>query len=241
MAKPAHGTSRGKDVLCNIKDEKTLIHYLQDAFEIYPEILIEEFISHLNEYRVTVFNNKVVGVVARLCSFIQGDGIHTVKELVELDNVKRIELGKTITYSPIDIDKYALLCLEEQGLTPDSIPENLQKVRMGYAANTGRGGDFYSMGTAIHPENAKKLIEITKDICIKTVGYDILCDDILKPFSEQEWLIIEGNCSSDLTIHEIPHQGIKTPIIKQYLKHLIKKHPISYAKYVLAHLFKKSH
>ncbi|MDP1602264.1 MAG: UDP-N-acetylmuramyl peptide synthase [Legionella sp.] len=228
VIKPAINTSRGKDVLCNIKNSQRLNNYLQQRFTTYSSLQIEEFHQGLKEYRVLICKNKVLGVVERFGAHVIGDGKHTIKELVELSNDKRLILSDSLSISPLVFDDEYENCLEEQGLSIHSIPDEGQNVRLCYTANTGRGGDINSLGKKINPYNAWQLVKAAQVTGLNVVGFDVLCEDISQSFEHKKWLIIEANFHPDITIHEIPNNGEKTDVTKKILRQLIVRHPFSY-------------
>lgn len=228
VAKPMMASVRGKDVLCNIKNIQMLSDYLNSFFETYRYVQIEEFHTNLKEYRVLVLNNRVIGVVERIAAHIVGDGKHTIEELIALRNEERIRLSKTLTISPLKFDIEHQHCLQEQGLTLQSVISEGQKIRLGYTVNTGRGGDILSLGKKIHQENAKHLCRAAKTIGLNYVGFDVLCEHINAPFKPGKWIIIEANYCADTTLHEIPNRGLRAVVIKKILKQLIYRHPLSY-------------
>lgn len=235
VAKPMINTVRGKDVLCNIKNMEQLISYLDIFFDSHRFVQIEEFHTQLKEYRVTVLKNRIIGVVIRTGAFVIGDGEHTVEELIVQKNKERIYLSKELTISPLQYDTEYKNCLEEQGLTLHSIVSEGVKVRLCYTANTGRGGDIFSLGKKIHPINAKMICNVARTIGLDYVGFDLLCEDINTPFKPNKWIIIEANFLANTTIHEIPNQGIKAGVINKILRNIIYRHPFAYVYHLCIH------
>ncbi len=236
VVKPVKNAGRGKDVLCNIKNIETLNGYLEDFFQVYPEVIIQTFHRYSKEYRVLIFSNKVIGVVERTAAQVVGDGKSTISELIDAKNRLRVELAKTLLVSPIEVDIEYIACLKDQNLTLNSIPTKGETVQLCYTVNTGRGGDTRSLGKSIHPKNAKILCKAAKVLNLNYVGLDVICDDIQKPFKDHNWKIIEANYVSDLTIHENAQRGVPTAVTRILLFSLIKKHPLSY----IYHLLTKS-
>ena len=227
-AKPMKGTGRGMDVLCNIQDITLLSEHVSRILKKHSYIQIEEFHQHLKEYRVLVLKNQVIGVVERFGACVIGDGEHSIEELIVFSNRERAMLALNLTISPLVVDEEYLLCLSKQNLSLQSIPPKGKKVRLCYTANTGRGGDILSHGKKIHPKNVNYLCRAAKTIGLTYVGFDVLCEDINLPFSRTKWLILEANQSPDTTIHEVPHRGKRSSVVKKVLRQLIFRHPLSY-------------
>ena len=228
VAKPMNETGRGYSVLCNINDITVLAEQVDRVLKTHRYVQVEEFHQHLKEYRVLVLKNRVIGVVERFAASVIGDGEHSIEELIEISNRERDKLARTLTISPLVIDEEYLLCLNEQNLSLQSIPSKGAEIRLCYTVNTGRGGDIFSHGKKIHPQNAKYLCDAARVAGLAYVGFDVLCEDINLPFGQTKWLIIEANFNPDLTIHEIPHRGKRVSVVKKILRQLIYRHPLSY-------------
>lgn len=235
VAKPLNNTSRGVGVFCKIPDIEGLSAYLKDFFMYFDAVEIEEFHGNLKEYRVLILKNKVLGVLERVGASVIGDGTHTIDELIAIKNEEKNLLSKTVTISPLVYDVEYALCLKEQKLNLKSIPSDGQKIRLCYTVNTGRGGDIFSLGKKIHPENAKQLIKAVSVLGLEYSGLDILCTDINSPFSKKKWFIIEANIGPDMTLHELVPQGEKIIISRTVLWHFIKRHPFAYLYHLCMH------
>lgn len=229
VAKPLKNTARGLGVFCKIPAIENLSSYLDLFFQHFDNIEIEEFHGNLKEYRVLILKNKVIGVLERVGASVIGDGRHTIEQLITIKNEEKILLSHTVTISPLTYDLEYELCLKEQNLTLQSVPSDGQKIRLCYTANTGRGGDIFSLGNKIHPENAKELINVAKTLGLEYTGLDMFCTDINIPFSKtKKWLIIEANIGPDMTLHELTPYGKKVRVSKIVLTELIKRHPFAY-------------
>lgn len=228
VAKPAENSSRGLDVLCNIKSLSVLEAHMLHIFKKHHEVEIEEFHEGLKEYRVLVFKNQVIGVVERYSASVIGDGIHTIEELIAIKNQERERLSRMMTTSPLTFDLEYQQCIEEQGLSLNSIIPRNKKIKLCHTVNTGRGGDAISIGKKIHPQNTHYLCQALRETGLFYAGFDLLCEDIQLPFSQTKWLIIEINHNPDLTLHDSPNQGIKMNVSHKIIRQLILKHPLSY-------------
>ncbi len=238
VAKPMENGGRGTDVLCNIKDLSTLQKQVDTIFKKFNYVQIEEFHKSPKEYRVLVFKNQVIGVVERFSASVVGDGTHTIAELIAIANEKREVLAKHLTISPLIHDLEYEQCLQEQGLSLKSVIPQGKKIQLCHTVNTGRGGDILSLGKKIHPANAALLCAALRETGLVYGGFDVLCEDIHLSFSQSKWMIIEINHNPDLTIHEIPNQGIRVNVINKILGELIWRHPLSYLLHLAGKLYR---
>lgn len=227
VAKPTAGTSCGLDVFCNIKNEQILIEYLNKTAEKYQFISLESFEGGLTSYRVLVFFNKVIAVTQRNPACVIGNGKNTIAELIDIENEKRTKIT-TVTLDKIKVDQEYETKLQEMNLTLDYIPKNNKKIVLCYTCNSTRGGTMISLGKDICPENARLACKAAKVLSLNLVGFDIICEDIMRPIQKSRGFIIEANSNPDITIHESALSGIDIQVTKIFLKQLIKKHPFSY-------------
>ncbi len=233
VIKPVQNTTRGFRVLCNIRNIDDLSMYLKKFFEDFSEVQVEEFYQHGNEYRVTLYKDKVLGVVQRFGASVIGDGLHTIEELIQIKNKERLLLKDKLTISPLIYDIEYENCLKEQGLCLSDIPAIDRFVKLCYTVNTGRGGDVISRGRSIHPDNVKMLSQALDALGLEYAGIDVICSDINQPFQTGGWMIIELNYNPDTTIHEAPPVGERSPLIKKILRKLIYRHPWAYFKILM--------
>lgn len=217
---------QGRGVLCNIQSLDELRTVLTQAFSTYEQIIVEEFHANLQSYRVLVFNQKVIGVVLRHPSFVIGDGIHNISDLIELSNKERNRMNEFL--GPINLDAEAYTCLKEQGLKEDHIPRVGEKVGLGYTSNASRGGTYENISKKIGKENRKLMIRVANTLNLKLVGIDIQCEDINKPIKYPGGVIIEANEIPSIRIHELPMYGPANLVTRKIMRHFIYRHPFAY-------------
>jgi D-alanine-D-alanine ligase-like ATP-grasp enzyme len=228
VAKPMMGTSSGKDVLCNIPNITQLKAYMNKCFKKHEYITIEEYHGGLSSYRVLVFYNKVIGVVQRFPATVTGDGTHSIKELIAIDNVEREKLIDAIPLGPIRIDEETTIRLTELNMTLDTIPNDKETIVLCYSCNSTRGGTMKSLRKKICKENARLFCKAATVLGLNIVGFDVQCEDIQIPIAQSRGVIIEANYNPDISIHEAPLFGIPTKVSLPILSRLIFKHPLAY-------------
>ena len=228
VVKPTMGTTSGNAVLCNIGDVDLLKTYMEKCYQKYDYLSVEEFHPNLRSYRVLVFYNKVIGVVERFPASVVGDGIHSIKTLIDMQNIERENLKNVFTFGLIKPDEEYNIRLKELNMTFDSIPKDKQTIVLCYTCNATRGGTTKSLGKKIGRENARLFCQASKALDLNLVGFDVECEDILIPLSKSRGVIIEANHNPAICIHENPMSGIPRQVAKIILRKLIYKHPISY-------------
>ncbi len=216
-----------EDVISNITSLELLYEHLNKSFYKYESMVIEEFHASLKSYRVLVFNNQILGVIQRYPTMIVGDGIHTIAELIAMHTyTHNHHLTKSMFLSEID-EEYNIR-LKELNLSYETILDNKQTIPINYTSHPSRGGINKSLGNNICKENAELLCHAARVLGMKLVGFDIICENILKPITPQRGFILSASSNPDISDHESPIYGIKNPVSKQIINQLIWNHPISY-------------
>src|SRR5207247_67348 len=125
--------------------------------------LVERYVRG-SDYRLLVVNGKMVAAARRDPAQVVGDGQHTIRQLVEIVNQDpRRRPGHSSILTQIKIDDAALLVLNQQEMTPDSIPAQGQMVRLRNNCNLSTGGTSTDVTDEVHPSNAR-LAELAAQI-----------------------------------------------------------------------------
>lgn len=228
VVKPTRDTGVGYDVICNIQTPEELIESMEDRFKRHEFLSIEEFHKGMNSYRVLVFQHKVIGVTQRFPAAVTGDGIHTIEELIQIQNRQRKELKKTVSLGLIKVDEEYRIRLKELNLSLKTILKDKEHVTLCYTCNSTRGGTMTSLGKQICKENAKLLSAASRALNLKIVGFDVLCEDIMTPIKNSRGIIVEANHNPDITIHESSMRGVKNQVSKPIMRYFLLKHPFHY-------------
>lgn len=225
VIKPVDG-SLGIGVLCNIKTITELSFYLKQYSASYPSMIIEEFYGRLQSYRVLVFKHRVIGIVLCHPARVEGDGKHTIQELIALTNTKRQEISDYL--GPIVLDEECQIRLKELGIDQQYIPAPGEIVVLCYTSNPARGGSYEAVGIKICKENRKIMTKIATTLNLGLTGIDIECTDINIPLSQSQGVILEVNHRPSMLIHEFPVHGKAQPVTKKIMQTFIFQHPFTY-------------
>ena len=226
VAKPMIDGKFGEDVMCNIQNLEQLEQYLNKNIAQSEFISIEEFHKNLKSYRVLICHNRVIGVILRHPAHVLGDGKHTIEELVNISNIKRLKISDTL--KPILIDEECHIRLNELGIDLKYIPTINEWVTLCYTCNSSRGGTYVSVNHQICKENQKLLIKAARALNLSLVGFDVLCEDISLPITHSSGVIIEANDSPSVRIHEQAITGDSVLVTRKIIFSLIRRHPFSY-------------
>lgn len=161
------------------------------------EVVCQQHIDG-TEYRILVINKQRVFVVERIPAHVSGDGLKTVRELIESQNASVREERKVIT------DKMVLQLLDEQGFTTKSVPPKNAKVFLKQVANAHAGGTVHDATEIIGKQARKIAVSIAKHFKAPVIGIDCITPDITKTIG----YVIELNSTPDLTLHHYPTEGV---------------------------------
>lgn len=179
--------------------KEQILQAVDYAFQFDKHVLIEEYIEGM-EYRFLVVDGKCISVCHRRPASLVGDGISTIKELVDIKNK---EPWHALTYTPVKLDKPVEIYLKTQQYTLNSILEKGKRVFLRTNSNCSTGGESVDM-TDIIPEYFKHIAEKAASVFnAKISGVDIIINDL----NSKDYSIIEINDNPGYSINEWPYEG----------------------------------
>ncbi len=205
VAKPLDG-NQGKGVTVNIVTRDHLDIAFRAAAE-YGEVMVEKFLPG-NDFRLLVVGNKLVAASRREPPQVLGDGLHTVRELVDIVNQDpRRGEGHATSLTKIRFDEIAVARLAVQDLTPESIPARGRRVVLRNNANLSTGGTATDVTGDVHPEVAARAVAAAQMVGLHICGVDVVCESVLRPLEAQNGGVVEVNAAPGLRMHLSPSYG----------------------------------
>jgi cyanophycin synthetase len=206
VLKPKDG-NQGKGVTVNITTRDQLDSAYVAASEFRDDILVERYLPG-NDFRLLVVGNKLVAAARRDPPQVIGDGVHTVRQLVDTVNLDpRRGNGHSTSLTKIRFDDIALGSLAKQGLKAESVPAKGQRVILRNNANLSTGGAATDVTDDVHPEVAARAITAAQMIGLDICGVDLVCDSVLQPIEALGGGIVEVNAAPGLRMHLSPSFG----------------------------------
>ncbi len=199
LMKPLASTL-GKGVygsLRSLEEATSAFYAIQRDFQ---HVLAEKTIRG-KEYRVLVFEGKVIAIAEFVPPTLIGNGIDTILGLIHQHNQ---QLGVKGDTSPIPIKPELVIILADQGLALSAIPEKGVSVILYRAAPISHGGRAVDVTERLHPANRKLFVAATKAIHLNIAGIDVITEDISIPLVDTGGVIIEINGGPDLSLHQHP-------------------------------------
>lgn len=179
--------SRGRGVTADIQNQKEFEAAWENAIASYKksrkskDIIIERHF-YGDDYRLFVVGNKVVSATLRKQANIVGDGVSTIKQLIQKRNQERLKNPYLSQYlipeisSPLDL-------LLKQNHTLDDVLKEGQQLILRSQSNISAGGDSIDVTDKIHKGFRDIAIQAVKAIPgISYAGVDFIATDLsVKP------------------------------------------------------------
>jgi len=199
--------NQGKGVTVDCTTPDDVARAFEHARKHGRRVIVEEYLRG-RDYRVLVTGTRVAAASWRRPPGVTGDGVSTIRELVEIENRNPARGdGHTNILTRIPLDRLAEETLARQGYDLETV------LTAGIQADLRGNANLSTGGTA---EDVTDLLpEETRDICIRAArtigldvaGIDIICEDIARPLREQRGGIIEVNAAPGIRMHQYPSRG----------------------------------
>ncbi|MGE0667281.1 MAG: acetate--CoA ligase family protein [Sphingomonadales bacterium] len=205
VVKPAD-QDQGVGVAAGLRDAASVSAAYLEAARHSKNILVEK--HHDGEdYRLTVFHDRVVKILRRRAGGVVGDGVHTIGELLAIEQeTPRFRRRLRQTGKPlIEIDDEALSLLAERGLTPRSVPPQGERVPLRRKSNISTGGvqSLVRVEDA-HPDNIDLAVRATRAVHLDLCGVDLITPDIARSWLDTGAVILELNFQPQIGVEHAP-------------------------------------
>lgn len=204
IIKPNLG-SRSRHTTTHIETLPDLKRAYLKAKVLSPWIIMEEELSGM-VHRGTVIGGKVIGILRREPAEVIGDGVHSIGQLIELENKNPLRAGP-IFHKIVISDEHKQELFRQQ-LSLIAIPARGQIVTLSQKASRGLGGGATDLTDVAHPDNIVLLEKIASYLKDSLVGVDFIIPDVTKSWKEQKHMgIIECNSLPFIDLHLFPLVG----------------------------------
>jgi cyanophycin synthetase len=171
------------------------------------EVVVETYING-NDYRCLVIGGKVAAIAERVPASVTGDGILTVRQLVEKTNADpRRGIGHEKVLTKIKLDDVAAELVRTQGFELDAVPAAGIRVKLALTGNMSTGGTSIDRTLEAHPDNVEIAEMAARVVGLDVAGIDFICPDITVPVRETGGAIVEVNAAPGFRMHTHPTEG----------------------------------
>lgn len=204
VVKPAD-LDGGKGVKANLRNAIAVRKAFTDAFHQSRHVLVEKHVPG-RDYRIQVVDGEVHGVLERVPGGVTGNGVDTVKYLLERQNHERNTAQDDRRYLyQMAFDDEASEQLIAQALDWDSVPAAECFVRLRGASNVASGGVPLPVPLEqVHPDNLALAVRAARILRLDVAGIDLLIPDIRRSWFETGAHICEVNAQPQMftTMHK---------------------------------------
>jgi glutamate--cysteine ligase len=218
VVKPAD-TDHGIAVSTNIQSRQELNAAIQNAFKFSEKVIVEEFFPG-QEYRFLVIDFEVRAIACREPANVTGDGIATVRQLIDKKNEGR---GNDYRHPllKINIDEEVKRHLKASSLSPESILKKGEKLYLRKNSNLSTGGDSIDVTNDIPGYYKDVAVQAARSAGLKIAGIDIIINDLKKTPSPENYIVVELNAPAMLSMHDYPYIGKNRRVEKYVLDSIL--------------------
>ena len=218
VVKPAD-RERGEGVTTGVRSDAELVNALAVATNATPsrQALVEREVPGVC-HRLFIARGRLLYAVKRLPHSIEGDGRHTVAQLVAAANAREEARPPWRREKPYPLDALAIRSLAAVGHGPGSVPAAGEWVPLRPIETTAWGGHDEDVTATIHPENVRIARRAAELFALDVAGVDIISADITRPWHENGAIINEVNFAPLLGGHAISRSHIG-----RYLRDLVEE------------------
>uniref|UniRef100_UPI004056A298 cyanophycin synthetase n=1 Tax=Candidatus Electrothrix sp. TaxID=2170559 RepID=UPI004056A298 len=213
VVKPDVG-NHGNGSTVNITDQDQLTKAFQAAKDYCPDVIVEEYV-HGFDFRLLVIDGKLVAAAKREPAHVVGDGISSIKELIQQTNAdSRRGFGHEKVLTQIEIDDMTERLLSLKGLSPSSSPAKGEKIYLKTTANLSQGGTATDVTDEVSPDIRLMAERTARIIGLDCVGVDALARDISLSLDQSGVKVVEVNAAPGFRMHLDPTNGKARAVAK---------------------------
>lgn len=157
------------------------------------KVILVEAAINLPDFRVVVYDRRVIAAYGRQALSVVGDGQHTLTQLFERKQQVLADSGRSVWIERERIGQY----LAQTGHTWNDVPRMGEWVVLHGVANLSAGGDMFDYTDTLHADWAALCVRVADEMGLRLCGVDLLCADIRQPL--QDYVILEINASPSMT------------------------------------------
>jgi cyanophycin synthetase len=206
VTKPYNG-NHGRGISIHLTNEAEVRAGFEAAAEHSSSVIVETYLTG-DDHRLLVVNGELVAATRRTPGHVVGDGVSTVRALVDKVNQDpRRGIGHAKVMTQIELDTQADIMLARVDMTVDSIPPKDQIVMLRSTANLSTGGTATDVTDVIHPDNRDMAVRAITAIGLDVGGVDFLIPDITESYRTVGGGICEVNAAPGFRMHVAPSEG----------------------------------
>jgi cyanophycin synthetase len=197
VVKPAKA-SGGKGITANVRRQSELRRATITAARWESPLMIERQAVG-DVYRLLILDGQVIDVVRRLRPRLTGDGKSTVRDLLFVENRRRLADPFSFVGLPLDLD--CLLTLQAQGLGLRSVPLQGATFTVRTVTNHNSETENETVETPISDTLRAQAASAADVLGLRLAGMDIVTQDVQSGLQESAGVVLEVNAVPALYHH----------------------------------------
>lgn len=218
VVKPQDG-AHGRGVTVGVDSDEKLSRAVMIAKENSStgSVVLQRYIPG-KDVRVLVINGRASAAAYRVPASVTGDGVKTVRELIEEENISNPNRGDKL-YDK-QLNKIDLISAERfLDRTMDHVLEKGETMQVVGTANVGTGGEIHECLDEL-PDNLKEhAVAAANAVRAFVCGVDFIYDK-----DTGQYCLIELNSSPSLGIHVLPSSGRPRDVISEYIDAVLSRY-----------------
>jgi cyanophycin synthetase len=205
VVKPCLG-AHGNGVTVGVETLKQLRRACCRAAVMADRIVLEQLVTG-RHWRITLFDGQLVFACERLAASVIGDGLSSIRTLVNQRNKLIVERDGLPSAYPIRIDADARTALRDQHLIPDSVPAPGRKIVLKRICNAAVGGMTVDVTGNLHGDYLRMARKAAETMGARLAGVDVIAPDVTRPIGDSPVFINEVNTTPDLSLNHFDISG----------------------------------
>lgn len=194
VVKPARG-EQGAGVSVDVRNPAELSQAVERARGECDDVIIEECVDG-QDLRIIVIGSEMVAAAVRKPAEVTGTGKHSIRQLIEKYNRRR--MAATGGESKVPLDSETERCIGTGGHSLDDTLRAGEVLQVRRTANLHTGGTIHDCTDRVHPDLENAAVAAARALATPVVGLDLAVPEIDGP----EYTIIEANERPGLANHE---------------------------------------
>lgn len=205
--KPLNG-NQGRGITLGVRTADDLRAAFARAAATSPDVVVEEQFAG-RDYRVLVVAGKMVAASERRPAQVVGDRVHTVADLIRIENETNPLRGDghEQPLTRIVVDDAVREHLRQTGRGLDEVPAAGQVVTLRGTANLSTGGTARDVTDEVHPAARRLCERAARVIGLDVCGLDLMTPEIGEPLPATGAGVIEANAAPGIRMHHYPAAG----------------------------------
>lgn len=221
IIKPVNGT-QGKNVF-KVSSSKEMGYVIKSIITTKSDLLIQEYVNGY-EIRIVCLDNQIIQAYTRDYAHIMGDGLKSIRELIE-DKNAYFQSRDRNTRINIQDEQIGHILKNKKYTFEDIVPVGV-RLDLSYGRNLSKGGDYEFTDKKLSTQLVNIATEISRSTGLRLVGLDLfLSDEPGRIQNKDQVTFIEYNASPDMEnnfYYDDGYQEVLTLIYEKIFSAIVK-------------------